>query len=232
MDPETPQQVTTHAHAISLSGFPAHWPGQIDLLSWAEHMRPGEAAILLIAGAIYLLFGYLIFKALVTLNAAVVGGFIGAMIGEKGGSMFAGAIAGACLAGAATWPLMKYAVALMGGIFGTLLGASLWRQWGVDPSLTWAGALIGLIFFGLLSFIVYKGSVMMYTSLQGSVMLIFGILGLIYKYKEIAPSVTANMTAKSFLLPLFIFVPAILGLIYQHHNNTAEAAAAGGGKKK
>ena len=110
---------------------------------------------------------------------------------------------------------MKYAVAFMGGVFGALLGASLWRAVGLEPYLSWAGAMTGLVLFGLLSFILFRGSVMMYMSLQGSVMLIFGILGLIYKYQDIAPKVTENMTLKPFLLPVAIFIPAVLGLIYQ-----------------
>jgi len=124
---------------------------------------------------------------------------------------------------------MKYAVAFMGGIFGALLGASMWRAVGLEPSLCWAGALTGLVGFGLLSFILFKASVMMYTSLQGSVMLIFGILGLVYKYQDIAPKLTESMTLKPFLLPVSIFIPALLGLIYQQ---TQFAGAEGATAKK
>jgi hypothetical protein len=195
--------------------LPSHWPVQTDLLQWCQEMSPGAATILIIGGLIYLLFGFYIFKMLVVLNAALVGGFIGMKIGEQGGSGVAGGCVGAFVCGAVTWPLMKYAVAFMGGIFGALLGASMWRSIGLEPSMCWAGALTGLVLFGLLSFILFKASVMMYTSLQGSVMLIFGILGLIYKYQSVAPKLTENMTLKPFLLPLFIFIPAVVGLIYQ-----------------
>jgi hypothetical protein len=102
----------------------------------------------------------------------------------------------------------------------------------LQPDLCWAGALTGLILFGLLSFILFRGSVMMYTSLQGSVMLVFGILGLIYKYQSIAPTVTDKMTLKPFLLPLTIFVPALLGVVYQQTQFAGAEAGGGGGKKK
>ena len=64
----------------------------------------------------------------------------------------------------------------------------------------------------------------MYTSLQGSFMLIFGALGLIYKYPSIATSLTQNMTSKSFILPALVFVPAVFGLIYQQMNYPAADA--------
>ena len=85
-----------------------------------------------------------------------------------------------------------------------------------DPNFAWAGALCGLVFFGLLSFIVFRGSVMMYMSLQGSIMLVFGVLGLIYKYQSIAAQVTNSLTLKPFILPAAIFIPALFGLLYQH----------------
>ncbi|HEY7091244.1 MAG TPA: hypothetical protein VH518_24320 [Tepidisphaeraceae bacterium] len=205
--------------------MPGHWPVQADLLQWAQNMSPGTATILVIGGMVYLLFGYIIFKWLVMLNAGLVGAFIGGKIGEKGGSMPAGACVGAFVCAAITWPMMKYAVAFMGGIFGVLLGTSVWRALGLESNFAWAGSLIGLVLFGLLSFILFKGSVMMYTSLQGSVMLIFGILGLIYKYQSIAPQVTENMTLKPFILPLSIFIPAVLGLLYQQtQSNEGEPA--------
>lgn len=198
-----------------LEQLPTRWPGQGDLIQWWQTMGPGAAALLVLGGIVYLLFGYWAFKWLVTLNAAFAGAYVGAMVGQRGGNSVAGACVGGFLLAAIAWPMMKYAVALMGGVFGAALGASLWRTAGLEPHLAWAGALTGLIGFGLISFIVFRASVMMYTSLQGSVMLIFGILGLIYKYREIGPQVTEHMTLKPFMLPIAIFIPALLGIIFQ-----------------
>jgi hypothetical protein len=117
----------------------------------------------------------------------------------------------------------------MGGVFGLLLGASIWRACGQAPHYAWSGGLTGLVFFGILSFLLLRGSIMMYTSLQGSVMLVFGLLGLIYKYQDLAPKVSDNLAARTFILPLCIFIPATLGLIWQQ---TQYPAAPAGGQKK
>lgn len=178
-------------------------------------MTPGTAAIMVVLGVVFLLFGWYMYRALVTLNAALFGAYIGAFIGSRTNDGLAGALIGGFTAAALTWPLMKWAVAVMGGLLGAMLGTSVWRSLGLEPQFAWAGGLSGLIFFGMLSFILFRGSIIMYTSLQGSVMLTFGLLGLVYKYQSIAPMLTANMTAKAFILPAAIFVPAVFGLIYQ-----------------
>jgi hypothetical protein len=212
--------------------LPKHWPGQMDLLTWAQNMGALTAALLVLAGCVYLLFGVYAYRALVTINAAVAGAYIGALIGTKAGNATAGAMVGGFAACALAWPLMKYAVAVTGAIFGALLGASIWRAAGLEGHYAWAGGGMGLIFFGMLSFLLFRGSIMMFTSLQGSVMLVFGLLGLIYKYQELAPKVSDHLLARQFLLPLFIFVPATLGLIWQQTQYPGGAPAPGGGPKK
>ena len=210
---------------------PSHWPATVDVLNWCQNMAPGTAALLVGVGIVYLMFGYHSFKALIMLNAALFGAAVGAYIGARGNAELPGALMGAFIAAAITWPLMKFAVAVMGGLVGAALGASIWRACGLDPHFAWAGGMSGLIFFGMLSFILFRGSIMMYTSLQGSVMVIFGMLGLIYKYDNLAPAITAGMTAKAFVLPASIFVPAVVGMIYQN-TQTSPATAGGEGKKK
>jgi hypothetical protein len=204
--------------------IPSRWPAQVDLLSWCQNMGPGMAALLIILGLIYLLFGISIFKALVLANAGFVGLCIGAALGQRADASLPAGIIGAAIAIAITWPLMKYAVAIMGGTFGALLGACVWRTVGLDPSFTWAGALMGIIAGGLLCFILFRGCVMMYTSLQGAVMLIFGILGLLFKYQELAPKIGTYMAVKPFLLPMAVFIPTIIGIIYQQHMGAPAAA--------
>jgi hypothetical protein len=208
-DPSSPTSQT-----ITFNGT---WPHQNQFLTWCQHLAPGEAALLIIAGIVYLLWGYAIFKVLIMLNAAVVGAVIGSIIGQSGDQQMLGAAIGAVGMGALAWPLMKHAVAFMGGIYGFILGGSLWQSANLDPRFFWAGALLGLIAFGLISFIVFRGSVMMYTSLQGASMIVVGVLGLLFKYKDMTPRVVHHMTLQPMLLPALILVPALIGIIYQQH---------------
>jgi hypothetical protein len=228
-------KATVHAAQSAQAMWPSvpgHWPAQTDLLSWAQNMGALTAAALVLAGAVYLMFGVSLYRGLVTANAAVLGAWVGALLGGKAGNATAGAMVGGFTAAAAAWPLMKYAVAIMGGAFGMLLGASIWRACGLEANYAWSGGLTGLIFFGMLSFLIFRGSIMMFMSLQGSVMLVFGLLGLMYKYQDLAPKVTEHLSARHFLLPLFIFVPATLGLIWQQTQYPAPTSGMGMGVSK
>ena len=226
----TTQQIVVDK-ATAWLHLPQSWPAQTDLLTWCQNMGPLLAAVLLIAGIIYLLFGVHAYKGLIMLNAALIGGFLGGVMGQRSGSALPAAAIGAFTAAAVTWPLMKYTVALMGGLYGALLGAAIWHQAGLQGDFAWAGALTGLVFFSMLSFILFRGSIMMYTSLQGSVMLVFGILGLLFKYQDLAPKVFQLLAGRPSIMPMAIFVPAIIGLIYQQSEYGAAAAPAGGEKK-
>src|ERR1700722_20777489 len=66
--------------------FPNHWPMQADLLRWCHTMEPGMAVLVILGGIVYLLFGMYIFKILVTLNAAIMGAYLGAVVGETSGT--------------------------------------------------------------------------------------------------------------------------------------------------
>jgi hypothetical protein len=205
----------TQPAAIAWPHFPEHFPAQGDLLAWAQGVGALTAAVMVLAGVVYLLYGVYAYRMLVTLNAAVVGAYIGGLLGEHAGNATAGAMVGGFACAALSWPMMKYAVAIMGGAFGLVLGAAVWRACNLDVHYAWSGGMMGLIFFGMLSFLLFRGSVMMYTSLQGSVMIVFGLLGLIYKYQDLAPKITDSLSARSFVLPLSIFIPATIGLIWQ-----------------
>ncbi len=213
-------------HAVTASGilpqggpyqFPTHWPAQGELLNFCQQLGPGMAALLILLGVIYLLFGFNIFKLLVLFNAAVIGGIFGAQIASWTHTVYyyPTVITAAFVAVVITLPLMRWAVALLGGMFGAMIGGALWRTFGQDPHFLWAGAAMGLIFFALLSFIVFRGCVMTYMSLQGATMLILGLLGLVFKYNELQPQVAHGMLIRPFLLPMAIFIPTVLGIMFQ-----------------
>ena len=215
----------------SFSASITQFPEQADLLKYCQTMGPGLAALMIILGIVYLLFGFQLYRILILINAAVVGFIIGGVIGESVDASLPCALGGAVLAGALAWPTMNYTVAVMGAIYGAVIAATIWRLAGQDERFIWAGAMTGMVAGGLMCFILFSGCVMAYTSLQGSAMVIFGTLGLLLKYQELAPRVDDYLSLKPFVLPLFVFIATVLGTMFQQHGSTPPKAAPAGPKK-
>ena len=202
---------------------PLAWPDQAELIRWCHDLNGATAAILLVLGLVYLAFGYWSFRAFVMLNFAFLGAWFGVWAGDRYGQPVPTAIVCAIAFGALCWPLMKYAVSITGVILGAVLGVYAWRAWGLDPGFGWAGGAIGAVFLGMLAFSVFKGSVILFTSLQGATMLLFGVLGLLYKYPDLGPALDRALGGWPYAFPLAVFIPAVLGLLYQGSLNKPAA---------
>jgi hypothetical protein len=197
------------------------------LLDIAHHQYGAVLAMLLFAcGLVYMLQGWKIFKILVVANVAVMGAVVGSYLGSMARGPNTGpntwiytSIAGAMLLGGLAWPLMKYAVSLLGGLVGSFVGYGLWHYVAnaIDnPDLlqyAWVGALVGLITLGLLAFVILKFVVMFITSLQGAVMGVGGVLALLLKY--MSDDLEGPLRENSHLMAVLIGVPAIIGFVFQ-----------------
>ena len=206
------------------SVLPTHWPDQADLLHWCQSAAPGVAVLLILVGIVYLLFGFSIAKILVTLNAALVGGWLGALVGERaggGGAALPGAVIVGLLSATAAWPTLRGSVAVLGAMLGAILGVVVWRLSDLDPTFGWSGGLTGLVLCGLLSLLLFRPCVITYTSLQGAAMVVFGLLALVLKHEDFGPSIGTQLAGKPFLLPMTVFVPTLLGYIYQQSMSPA-----------
>lgn len=211
------------------------FPGQLDLLNWCKDMGAGTAVLILLLGAVYLLYGWTFYKPLITLNAGVVGAYLGALLGYRAGSALLGGIMGGILLASIAYPMMKWSVAIIGGVVGAMFGATIWLSAGQAPVYAWSGALTGLVGFGLFAFILFRGSLIMYTSIQGGAMAILGLLGLAFKYPEMAQKMAATLKGQPLALPVAVLVATILGLIFQQtHSASAKGGGGdeGGGKKE
>jgi hypothetical protein len=193
------------------------------LLDLAHHQYGTLLAMLLFAcGLVYMLQGWKIFKILVVANVAVMGAVVGSYLGSKASgpnTWIFTSIAGAMLLGGLAWPLMKYAVSLLGGLIGSFVGYGLWHYVAnaiERPDLlqyTWVGALVGLITLGLLAFVILKFVVMFITSLQGAVMGVGGVLAMLLKYMP--DDLEGPLRDNSHLMVVLIGVPAIIGFVFQ-----------------
>jgi hypothetical protein len=111
---------------------------------------------------------------------------------------------------------MQYAVSVLGAMAGGMLTAGLWYACGLNERYIWAGALIGVISGGMISFIVFRIAVMLFSSLGGSSLMVVGLLALLYRFPQTGEQVQQLVFEQKWFLPVALILPTITGLIVQN----------------
>lgn len=190
---------------------------QITSLGWFQ------AIIAISFGVVYLLYGWRIFKVLTVISFALLGMFAGMWLGGQFGNEFIGAILGLVALAILSVPLMRWAVSILGAVAGGILTAGLWYACTLPEQYIWAGGLVGVVAGGMISFIIFKVAVMLFTSLGGSAIMITGILALLHHYEPTTGQIN-DLIHTNWFLPMVLLIPTIAGAILQNKfvNNTQD----------
>ena len=92
--------------------------------------------------------------------------------------------------------------------------------------------MTGLVGFGLISFIIFRGSIIMYTSFEGALLVITGALGLAFKYQDLGGKVAASLSTQPMMLPAVVLLASFAGLVFQQLKSAPAGAGGDGDKKK
>ena len=188
--------------------------GQIVTLTWLQ------AVIAISFGAVYLLYGWRIFKALAVISFALLGLYGGMWVGGQFDKVLLGSVVGSVLLAVLAVPLMRWAVSLLGAVAGGTLTAGVWYACGLPEQYIWAGGLVGVVAGGMISFIVFKIAVMLFTSLGGGALIAAGALSLLHQYESIQEPPTARIQElffnENWFVPVLLLVPTAVGILMQN----------------
>lgn len=184
------------------------------------------ALLMISVGVVYMLYGWRIFRVLVVISFGFIGLFLGILAGDKLNAdaynpVLWGGIIGMVLFAAVSLPLMKWCVSILGALAGGILTGGLWIAFGLSQTYLPAGFIVGFIAGGLISFILLKVSVMLFTSLGGSLIMMTGMLTLVYQYEKYVMNPSTHHLNTFFFqhdwfLPLVLIIPTIIGMIIQN----------------
>ncbi|MCI0498453.1 MAG: hypothetical protein L0Y36_02055 [Planctomycetales bacterium] len=183
------------------------------------------ALLMISVGVVYMLYGWRIFRVLVVISFGFIGLFLGILAGEKlstsPNAVIWGGLAGMILFAIVSIPLMKWCVSVLGALAGGIVTGGLWIALGLSQVYLPAGFIVGFIAGGLISFILLKVSVMLFTSLGGSLILVSGMLALLHQYEtQVTTPPTGHIhnlvTLHDWFLPLVLILPTVIGMIIQN----------------
>ena len=212
-------KILAQAAESSPGGGPSRLP--IDAI-WEQvtQLGPVEALTFISFGVVCLFYGWRIFRVLVGICFALLGLSAGVWINDDllGGTnnvVWLATIFGGLFAIVAI-PLMRWGVGILGALAGGVLTAGGWLAFGMPGSYAWAGGLVGLVAGGMLSFIVFKASVMLFTSLGGSTLMATGMLAICYRYIESVGSGRPAILEEKWFFPALVLVPMMVGMVVQN----------------
>jgi hypothetical protein len=178
-----------------------------------------EALTFISFGVVWLFYGWRIFKILVTICFGLLGLFVGVWANEQlivGNGFWLGLICAVFFA-ILSIPFMRWGVSILGAISGAVLTTGVTLALGLqDQRLILAGALIGLIAGGMISFIVFKIAVILFTSLGGSVLVATGALAVVHGHLLSQDELKDLVSAYQWLLPALLLVPMGAGILLQN----------------
>jgi len=213
------QAAQKHSHQIIQ--MDVFWQ-QITRLSWLQ------ALVAVSFGAVYLIYGWRIFKVLAVVSFGMVGLFAGMHLGAKMGGGVSGQMWGGILGLLAlavlSIPFMHWAVSILGAVAGGIVTGCIWYAVGLPQQYIWAGVIIGVVAGGMISFIVFKISVMLFTSLGGAMLIITGLLALAHLYEKVqntpktesAGFVYSLVNEYNWFVPTMLIFATFVGVVIQN----------------
>ncbi len=174
------------------------------------------AGVLVIVGLLCVLNGYRWHRWVVAILAFMGGLVLGSMLsGQMGKSAVIAVALGALCAIIAT-PLLKVAVAIFGGMTGAFIGANLWTAFYAEQAdFHWAGAAMGFILMAMASFLLFRLVIVVFTSIGGAAMLIFGGITLLLHVEGWEPAIRETLSNHNLVIPMLLTVAAVGGFVLQ-----------------
>ncbi|HSV27064.1 MAG TPA: hypothetical protein VLH60_04145, partial [Sedimentisphaerales bacterium] len=141
-----------------------------------------------------------------------------------------GAVIGMFVLGFLSIPLMQFGISILGAIAGGVLATGLWYAVNLPEQYVLAGTLIGIVAGGMISFIVVKAAVMLFTSLQGAILISAGVLALLAEWSETSVRTEEIFFAQRWFFPAMLAFFTVAGIYIQARFNTGNTGSSAGRK--
>ena len=191
----------------------------VDLFwKYAIELNHLEAFVFISFGAVWLFYGWRVFKILVVITFALLGLALGSAISSRIvglNNQMTGGVIGMLALAILSVPLMRWAVSILGALAGAIFTASIWYAT-LGEEFIWAGGLIGMVAGGMISFIVFRIAVILFSSMGGGALVVAGSLALLHEHFGADIGLEQIMTGQKWVLPVALMVPLLVGLIAQH----------------
>ncbi len=183
--------------------------------------------VLLVLGLVFLLYGYKLYKILVSVVFAGIGGLVGLLIGVHFGAPgWLLALIGAVVLGILAWPLFRIGWGILGGAIFAAIALPLAVAATNSPVLGYILAAVAFIAGMVLTMMLMRPLIIISTATSGAATLVTGVLLMLIRWPEVNEPVKAALESKPYLFIVLVALPAILGAILQWRDTSGARPAA------
>ena len=178
------------------------------------------SAVMVFLGVLCILNGYRWHKWVIASLAFLAGIFLGQQVAESMGRPMIVAIALGALFAIVTAPLLRVTVAIFAGLAGAFIGTNAWTAAeatteSIAPGTFWAGGAIGFIVMALLSMLLFRLVVVVFTSVGGAALVVFGVTTLLMLVEGWAEPINSALQTTPLMIPLLTLLAAVAGFVVQ-----------------
>jgi hypothetical protein len=189
-----------------------------ELLDRLTEMPAVFGVIVMLVGIVCILQGYRWHRWIVVVLALMLGLAVGDLVSDRVGRSSVVAIAMGLLFAAVASPMLRFTVAIFAGLAGAFLGANLWSiLQGTEAGEPWPGAAMGFILLALSSFLIFRISIILFTSLGGAAMFVIGGIASLLHIDAVQAVVREHLAQHQLIVPLLVGVTAVLGFVLQEN---------------
>ena len=183
--------------------------------------------VFLVLGLVFLLYGYKLYKILVSVVFAGIGGLVGMLIGVHFGApgWLIGLI-GAIVLGILAWPLFRIGWGILGGAVFAAIALPFAVALTQSPVLGYTLAAVAFIAGMVLTIVLMRPLIIISTSISGAATLVEGVLLMLIRWPSAGDPIRAALESKPYLFVVLVALPAILGAILQWRDTAGAKPAA------
>lgn len=197
-----------------------------DMLAMLSGVPLVLAAVLVVLGVLCVLNGYRWHKWVIVALALLLGAGVGHIMSVYVGKSGVIAAAGGLLFAVIATPMLRFTVAIFGGLAGAFIGTNAWSAIATSaPDAAWAGAAMGFIILALASFILFRQTVVTFTSVGGGAMIVFGLITILMQVPAWQEPLKSHLSANHLIVPLLVAMAGLMGIVLQESKNRGEGEA-------
>jgi hypothetical protein len=192
-----------------------NWMTVREVLDWIRIQDPGMGILLITAGIIFIVYGWRLSHLMIVLSTGGVGAIVALIATESWVTALVCALIGLALGVVCVIKAMRYAVAILTGLWSAYLIGAMFVRFGAADNLVYLIALILFVSVASVTLTSIRPAVAFITSVQGTILLLMGALIILSSTSTWYGFLQSALADNPIFLPFLLLAGIVSGYYFQ-----------------